>query len=204
MEIIMRTVGILAANCYILRNQDEAVVIDPGGNPELIIPLIGKRKLAYIINTHGHYDHIAGNNPLKAHYDTKLLVSEEDYQMLFNPQMNLSIMVGSPFISMAPDVLLHDGDRIEFDNQTFEVLLTPGHTKGSICIKAGKHLFSGDTLFYHSVGRTDLPTGSIDELKRSILTRLYTLPDDTKVYTGHGEDTTIGEEKRYNEFVRAS
>jgi len=202
MEIIMRTVGILAANCFILRNQNEAVVIDPGGNPELIIPLIGKRKLACIINTHGHYDHIAGNNPLKAHYDTKLMISEADHQMLFNPQLNLSIMVGSPFISMAPDILLQDGDHFEFDNQTFEILLTPGHTRGSICIRTGKNLFSGDTLFYHSVGRTDLPTGSLAELRKSILTGLYTLPDETRVYTGHGEDTTIGEEKRYNDFVR--
>ncbi len=198
----MRTVGILSANCYVLRNQNEAVVIDPGGNTELIIPLIGKRKLVYIINTHGHYDHIAGNNILKAHYDTKLMISEGDHQMLFNPHLNLSIMVGSPFISMAPDILLHDGERIEFDNQIFDILRTPGHTVGSICIRAGKNLFAGDTLFYHSVGRTDLPTGSLPELRKSILTRLYTLPDETRVYTGHGEDTTIGEEKRYNDFVR--
>lgn len=202
MEIIKKTVGILAANCYVLRNREEAIVIDPGGNPELIIPLISRRKLVYIINTHGHYDHIAGNNPLKAHYDTKLLVSEDDHTMLFNPQLNLSVMVGTPFISITPDVLLHDGDRIEFDNQTLEVLHTPGHTKGSICIRVGNNLFSGDTLFFHSVGRTDLPGGSLADLRRSITTRLYSLPEETRVHTGHGEDTTIGEEKQYNEFVR--
>ncbi len=203
MELITQTLGILAANCYILRNDREALVIDPGGNPEMILPLIGKRRLVYIVNTHGHYDHIAANNDLKARYDTRLAVGEEDYPMLMNPELNLSLMVDAPFISIVPDIILHDGDTLLYEGRKLEIIHTPGHTRGSICIRLDNILFSGDTLFYHSVGRTDLPTGSSEDLKRSILTRLYTLPDETKVYTGHGEDTLIGEEKKYNEFVRA-
>jgi len=203
MELIAKTLGMLTANCYILRNETDALVIDPGGNPEMILSSIGNRNLLWVINTHGHYDHIAANNALKACFDTKLAVNEEDYQMLLNPQLNLSVMVDTPFISVAPDVLLHDGDIIRFDNQKLEIIHTPGHTEGSICIKMGKTLFSGDTLFYHSVGRTDLPSGSSDALRESIKTRLYTLPDDTKVYTGHGETTLIGEEKKFNDFIQA-
>ncbi len=202
MQLIPKVLGIMSSNCYILRNEQEAVVIDPGGNPELIYPEIGKRKLLYIIDTHGHYDHIGGTNALKARYDTTLVVSKHDYTMLLNPGLNLSIMVDSPYISVAPDKLLEDGDRLPFDGTDLEVIHTPGHTVGSICIRIRDMLFAGDTLFYHSVGRTDLPTGSAEDLRASILQRLYVLPDDTRVYTGHGEHTTIGEEKRHNDFVR--
>ncbi len=202
MQLIPRVLGIMSSNCYILRNEEEAVVIDPGGNPELIYPDIGRRKLLYIIDTHGHYDHIGGNNALKARYDTTLVVGKHDYTMLLNPQLNLSVMVDSPYISVAPDRLLEDGDRLPFDGGDLQIIHTPGHTVGSICIKTGDMLFAGDTLFYHSVGRTDLPTGSAEDLKASILQKLYVLPDETKVFTGHGEHTTIGEEKRNNDFVR--
>ena len=202
MQLIPKVLGIMSANCYILRNDREAVVVDPGGNPELIYPEIGKRKLLYVIDTHGHYDHIGGNNALKARYDTMLVVGRHDYKMLLNPGMNLSAMVDSPYISVAPDRLLEDGDRLPFDGTDLEIIYTPGHTIGSICVKIGDMLFAGDTLFYHSVGRTDLPTGSSEDLRASILNRLYILPDETRVYTGHGEHTTIGEEKRFNDFIR--
>lgn len=202
MEIITKSLGILAANCYILRNDYDALVIDPGGNPEVIYPYIEGRNLAYIINTHGHYDHIAANNDLKAYYDTKLACCKYDYDLLVNPELNLSAMVYAPYISIIPDILLDDGDIVNIGDDTLEIIYTPGHTKGSVSIKMGNVLFSGDTLFYHSIGRTDLPTGCFEELEQSIRSKLYILPDDTKVYTGHGEDTLIGEEKRYNEFVR--
>lgn len=192
----------MSSNCYVLRNEEEAVVIDPGGNPELIYPDIGNRKLLYIIDTHGHYDHIGGNNALKARYDTTLVVGKLDYTMLLNPQLNLSVMVDSPYISVAPDRLLEDGDSLPFDGTDLQVIHTPGHTVGSICIKIRDMLFAGDTLFYHSVGRTDLPTGSAEDLQASILQKLYVLPDETRVFTGHGEHTIIGEEKRNNDFVR--
>ena len=161
------------------------------------------RTLRYVINTHGHYDHIAANNPLKARYDTTLACSGTDAPMLLNPELNLSAMIGARYISVAPDLLLSDGDTLSFGNEMLEVIATPGHTGGSISLRAGGVLFSGDTLFHHSVGRTDLPGGDLDALKKSILTRLYVLPEDTVVYTGHGEATRIGEEKRYNEWVRA-
>ena len=112
-------------------------------------------------------------------------------------------MVEMPFISVMPDILLNEGDKLEIGGIPIEVLHTPGHTKGSISLKVGKALFSGDTLFFRSVGRTDLPMGSFKELEKSIREKLYTLPDETIVYTGHGENTTIGEEKKYNEFVKA-
>ncbi|MBN2325494.1 MAG: MBL fold metallo-hydrolase [Spirochaetes bacterium] len=202
MEILCRTVGLLAANCYILRNGDEAIIIDPGGDPQLLYPCIGDRVLLYVINTHGHYDHIAANNPLKARYDTRLACFETEAQMLFNPDKNLSAMVGARYISVAPDLLLSDGDTLNIGRETLEIIHTPGHTEGSISLRMGTVLFSGDTLFYHSVGRTDLPGGDLDTLRESIKTRLYSLPDETIVYTGHGESTMIGEEKRYNEWVR--
>jgi len=202
MQVITRILGIMSANCYILRNNLQAVVIDPGGNLELVYPEIGRRKLLYIINTHGHYYHTGGNNDLKARYDTKLAISRYDHEMLMNPGLNLSIMVDTPFISLPPDILLEDEDTLPFDGTSLEVIHTPGHTPGSICIKIRNLLFAGDTLFYHSVGRTDLPGGSSEDLRASIRNKLYTLPDETKVYTGHGEDTLIGEEKRYNDFVR--
>ena len=202
MELIKKSLGMVAANCYIIRNESEALVIDPGGNAEVIYPLIGKRKLSYIINTHGHYDHIAANNDLKARYDTLLAVGRYDHEMLINPALNLSAMFDAPFISIAPDLLLKEGDSIQFEENTLEIIHTPGHTEGRICIKMGDKLFSGDTLFFHSIGRTDLPTGSFKELENSIKLKLYTMPDNIKVYTGHGEDTVIEEEKKYNEYVR--
>ena len=203
MEIIKRCLGMLAANCFIIRNDNEVVVIDPGGNAEIIYPYIEDRKLTYVINTHGHYDHIAANNDLKAHYDTRLAVGTLDHELLLDPMLNLSATFDTPFISITPDLLLSEGDTLQFDNNRLEVIHTPGHTKGSICLKIGNNLFSGDTLFYRSIGRTDLPTGSYEELEKSIKTKIYTLPDDTKVYTGHGEETIIGEEKTLNGFVRA-
>ena len=202
MEVITRTVGVLSANCHILIKGDEAVVIDPGANPELIYPVIVRKKLVYIINTHGHYDHIGANNDLKSHFDTKLAVHKDDYEMLVNPDLNLSVMVDSQFISVLPDILLSDGDTLDFGGIKLKIIHTPGHTEGSICILTDNMLFSGDTLFYHSIGRTDLPGGNFEKLKNSIVNRLYTLDDDIIVYTGHGENTTIGEEKRFNEFVR--
>jgi hydroxyacylglutathione hydrolase len=203
MEIIARTLGLLAANCFILRNNEEAIVIDPGGDFDIIQPIIGRRRLLYVLNTHGHYDHIAANNELKARFDTCLAVGEHDAHTLLDPELNLSVMVDRPYISVAPDLLLKEGDRIPFENKNLEIIYTPGHTVGSICIQIGDILFSGDTLFFHSIGRTDLPTGSFSDLEKSIRNKLYRMPDGTKVYTGHGEDTVIGEEKRYNEFVRA-
>jgi len=203
MQVITKMLGIMGANCYVLRNDREAVVIDPGGNPELLYPEIGDRRLLYVINTHGHYDHIAGNNDIKARYDTKLAVGRYEYETIMNPELNLSVMVETPFISLPPDMLLEEGDTLPFDGSELEIIHTPGHTRGSICIKVKDILFSGDTLFYHSVGRTDLPTGSAEALRESIKRKLYTLPDETKVLTGHGERTLIGEEKRFNDFVRA-
>ncbi|RKX92754.1 MAG: MBL fold metallo-hydrolase [Spirochaetes bacterium] len=202
MKIITRSVGILSANCHIIIEDEGAIVIDPGGNPELIYPIISEKKLLYIINTHGHYDHIGANNDLKARFDTKLLIHKDDYEMLVNPDLNLSIMVDSQFISVLPDKLLEDGDELGFFDHKLEIIHTPGHTEGSICIKIGNFLFSGDTLFYHSIGRTDLPGGDFNKLKNSIKKKLYKLDDETLVYTGHGPNTTIGEEKKLNEFIK--
>ncbi len=202
MEIISKSLGILTANCFILRTDTKALIIDPGGNYEVIKPYIEGRTLSYVLNTHGHYDHIGANNQLKSHHDTVLAVGTYDAEMLLDPELNLSSMVDTPYISVAPDMVLKDGDTLNFGGKKIEVIYTPGHTKGSVCFRMDSFLFSGDTLFYHSVGRTDLPTGSFEELEKSIKTRLYTLPDEIKVYTGHGEDTLIGEEKRFNEFVR--
>jgi hydroxyacylglutathione hydrolase len=154
------------------RESEEAAVVDLGGNAEVIYPYVGKRRLTYVIDAHGHYDYIAANNDLKARYDTKLAVGRHDVDMLLNPELNLSGMAFGPFISVAPDLLLDKGDRLPFGGKHYEAIFTPGHTKGSICLTVGNWLFSGDTLFYRSIGRTDLPTGSLEELERSVRTKL--------------------------------
>jgi len=203
METVVHPVGLLAANCYILRTENEAMVIDPGGDTEIIVSEIGPRNLARILFTHGHYDHIAAGNELKERFSAPIAVHEADAGMITNPILNLSEMVGEPYVSAGPDIILHGGDIFRFAETQFKIIHTPGHTMGSVCILTGDELFAGDTLFFRSVGRTDLPTGSIDELRSSIITKLYTLPDTVRVYTGHGDDTLIGEEKKHNEFVRA-
>ncbi|MCS7233134.1 MAG: MBL fold metallo-hydrolase [Synergistetes bacterium] len=200
--------GELASNAYLLADEINkvALVVDPGGDPWEIIDFLKRAPfdLKYILNTHGHADHIAGNAALKRAFENaKILIHEEDASMLTSPALNLSIWLGSVISSPKADMCLSNGDLIELGNFKIEVIHTPGHTPGSVCfyVKDVGILFSGDTLFCRSVGRTDFPGSSWEALISSIRNKLFRLPKITKVYPGHGEETTIEEEMYGNPFL---
>ncbi len=194
-------VGPLATNCYIFGDDasGEIALMDPAGDTDRINNFIRKNglKLNCIINTHGHGDHISGN----ADFSADVLVHKLDGDFLDNAEKNLSAAFGAPVSSPRPNRLLDDGDRIAVGKLYLDVIHTPGHTPGSICLKYDNLLFSGDTLFFEGVGRTDIPNASWNELLRSIKDKLMLLPDDCKVYPGHGPETTIGHERNYNTFL---
>ena len=201
MRYILKTlpVGPIAANCYILgcAKTKEAVVIDPGadeGDIKRQITVLGLSP-RYIINTHGHGDHIGANSKI----GLPVFIHEADAQWLTNPMKNM--LLGIPVNSPPAARLLLDGDKIDVGDLELEIIHTPGHTPGSICIKCDDAVFTGDTLFAEGVGRTDLPGGSEIELMRSIKKKLFILPDKTMVYPGHGPATTIGHEKGRNPFL---
>jgi glyoxylase-like metal-dependent hydrolase (beta-lactamase superfamily II) len=200
-------VGPLFSNCYIVWDEDvkEGVVIDPGDDPGDILDAIKKLKIKikYILATHGHFDHVGAVAPLLKELNIDFLAHEEDFFFIEdgeNAARRWGIDIEQP---PKPDRFIEDGEKIKVGNFELEVIYTPGHSPGGVCFLNDKMLFGGDTLFQGSIGRTDFRKGSYEDLSKSIKTRLYTLPDDTIVYTGHGPVTTIGDEKRYNAFVRA-
>jgi len=204
------TVGILATNCYLLLCDDtrESLIIDPGFSIEeanIVLERIrrSRAKVKYIINTHGHFDHISGNGLLKDALKAEILIHKDDACMLTDPHRNLSYMLGLTILSPKPDRLLEDGEKIEVGKLQLIVMHTPGHTEGSISLfcKEENAVFTGDTLFAGSVGRTDLPGASLQKLLKSLNERLLKLPDETIVYPGHGGKTTIGRERRTNPFL---
>ena len=191
-------VGPVAANCYIFgcANTKEAVVIDPGAEDNLIKQQISALGLTAIcvINTHGHGDHIGANSKM----GLPVFIHAADAQCLTNPLKNMSVMLGVPISSPPASRLLEDGDKINVGDLILEVMHTPGHTPGSICLRCDEIVFTGDTLFAEGVGRTDLPGGSGFKLIKSIREKLFILSEETKVYPGHGPATTIGHEKGHN------
>lgn len=206
--MIIRTmpVGPLQANCFIVGCEvtRQAAVIDPGGDADKILLALAKDKLTLkaIINTHGHFDHVSANKALKKASGADLMIHPEDAPMLAQLAKGAAMWGMRSEDSPEPDRLLQDGDTVTVGQIQFKVLHTPGHTPGGISLHADKAVFVGDTLFAGSIGRTDFPGGDFDTLIRSIHTKLFTLPDDTAVYTGHMEATTIGKEKKYNPFCR--
>ena len=209
-------VGPVETNCYLVACPEtrEAVVIDPGGGAEEIASRAKALSLSvhWIVNTHGHADHIGANTKMKdAFPSAELAIHEADKPCLDRPDLNLSAAFGIPLTSPAADVLLHDGDEVAVGAMRFEVIHVPGHTPGGIALyaeagdqdgnRAHPVLFCGDALFAGSIGRTDLPGGSHTQLIRAVRDRLLTLPAETTVYPGHGEPTTIEREAKFNPFL---
>ena len=198
--------GMLGTNCYLLFDEQtrELVIIDPAAEADRITEVIDPAgyKPAAILLTHGHHDHIGAVSALRDKYRIPVMAAEQEREVLEDPAVNLSLDFGDR-VSLSADVWLSDHETISPAGFEIRVLLTPGHTKGSACyyLPEQQLLFSGDTLFEGSVGRTDFPTGSMSVLVRSVKEQLMPLPDEVQVFPGHGPSTTIGWERRYNPFL---
>lgn len=194
--------GTVSTNCYLVYNEQtkEGVVIDPADNAPYIMNMCSELKitLTAILLTHGHFDHIMAVPDVLRTFRVKIYAYEAEDAMLADTKLNMSGGFRGPETSFHGDVLLHDGEELEFLGTRWKVMFTPGHTSGSCCYYLPEEgvLFAGDTLFRGSYGRTDLPTGNTIRIVSSIVDRLFELPEDTMVYTGHGDPTTIGFEKQ--------
>jgi len=195
-------VGMLQCNCYLVGCDDTKVgiVIDPGGDAPAVLDRVEQLGLNIkcILNTHGHIDHIAANRPVKEATGAQIAIHRDDAQWLITDQGDYARMLGVLSPGPPADVLLDEGDQVEFGNESLQVIHTPGHSLGGISLVGDGLVFCGDTLFAMGVGRVDLPGGSWETLMHSIKTRLFSMPDDTTVYTGHGSPTTVGREKGFN------
>lgn len=207
MQVQCYTLGSIQTHCYFLINEEtkEALVVDPADHGEIIAGKLDSQglQLKGILLTHGHGDHIMAVSDLRERYKVPLLAHEAEADTLADPQMNQSVYLFRKSVSLKADRLLKDGELVELAGLSLKVLFTPGHTPGGCCYyaEADKVLISGDTLFCTSVGRTDFPGGSMKTLLSSINSKLMPLPDETKVYPGHAEMTTIGQERRYNPYL---
>jgi len=198
-------VGPMQVNCYILGSKpnSQAIIIDPGDQEDKIKETLNKYNLkpAFIINTHGHIDHIGSDDK----FGIPIYIHRKDLVLLRDPQFNLSTFLGSPFSVESEIKVLEDKENIELEEILLEVLHIPGHTPGGISLLMKKPqekvIFTGDALFYHGIGRTDFPGADEGLLIKSIKEKLFQLSDDTIVYPGHGPSSTIGEEKKNNPFL---
>jgi glyoxylase-like metal-dependent hydrolase (beta-lactamase superfamily II) len=205
MQIKIFELGALGTNCYVVWDEGEAFIVDPADFTDGMRALIAEEGLSvkYVILTHGHGDHVGGVKAILAAYpEAKLAAGKDEAPILGDPGYNFTEYITGRVETFRPDLLLADGDELSVGSLRLKIFATPGHTIGGISVLVPGAVFSGDTLFRASIGRTDLPTGDYEELERSIREKLYTLPDETKVYPGHMEPTTIGYEKRYNICVR--
>ena len=200
-------VGPLFSNCYIIYDDKvkQGAIIDPGDDADKILKRVKELDISikYILATHGHFDHVGGVASLRRELKVEFLAHKGDFFFLEdgeNSARRWGIDIEQP---PKPDRFIKDGDKIKVGSFELEVIHTPGHSPGGVSFLFDRMLFGGDTLFQGSIGRTDFRQGSFEEISESIKTRLYSLPDDTIVYTGHGPVTTIGDEKRFNAFVRA-
>ncbi|MDD5432175.1 MAG: MBL fold metallo-hydrolase [Candidatus Omnitrophica bacterium] len=198
-------VGAMDVNCYILASSEgsKAIIIDPGAQERRIQKVLDKHKLtpAFIVNTHGHYDHIGCDDK----FGVKVYVHKLDSEMLKNPQLNFSAFFSIPYSVNSEIEELEEGSLLELDDLQLKVLHIPGHSKGGIALlmlkpEGSNIVFTGDSLFRHSIGRSDLNGGNEDLLKKNIKEKLLALPPETIVYPGHGDSTTISEEINNNPF----
>lgn len=194
--------GIYAANCYIVMDEDtkDAVLIDIGGDEDDVIEILEdlEAKPLAILLTHGHVDHISGVMPFKKKYDVPVYLNNKDEELM----LANTYIYGNFGVGKKADFHLNDGDELVFQSINVKVIETPGHTPGGVCFLINDYVFTGDTLFYGSVGRSDLTGGDHIELINSIKEKLMVLSEDTNVASGHGPMSTIAKEKRNNPFIR--
>ena len=200
------SVGPIMANCYIIGCEEtkNAAVIDPGDEADRILLALSEEKLKvqYILNTHGHFDHVGANKRLKGVTGAKLAIHPDDIVMLESVNMAAASFGMSVENSPAPDLTIKDGDTVTIGNISLNVIHTPGHSPGGVSFHTNGIVFVGDTLFAGSIGRTDFPGGDFNTLIASIKNKLFVLGDDVQALTGHGPATTIGQEKRTNPFLQ--
>ncbi len=207
--------GMVSTNCYIVYRKAEeengkeglrpGVIVDPGDNATFILNRGRELRVRpeAVLLTHGHFDHILAAEDIRRAFHIPIMAGEDEMGLLEEPDLNLTSSYGGD-ISLTADRWLRDGQVLELIGRRWRVLHTPGHTAGCVCFYVEEEgaLFSGDTLFYQSVGRTDLPTASSVDIIDSVVGKLFVLPEDTRVYPGHDSDTTIGHEKKYNVICR--
>lgn len=205
MQVITVVTGSIEENCHIVYDEEKnTIVIDPGDDFVNIKNAILKHNLsvAKIVLTHGHYDHVGAVNQLKEFSGATVYAHEKERELITNPELSLSRYVNPLFPTPKVDTFVVDGDVISAGTLSLRVIHTPGHTGGSMCLYSDGVLFSGDTVFYGTLGRWDFPTGNLSQLTHSIVDILFSLPENTVIYSGHGPNTTVKDEKMHNEVYR--
>lgn len=205
-EVYAFTIGELATNCYLLKDEStgELAVVDPATDE--IIDILKETgydfsKIKYIILTHGHFDHIYGTEPLKKLTNASVVISSPEVPFLSDNSLNISsYFVPMGMKKIVPDIVVEDNSALMLGESEITFMITPGHTVGSMCLVFGDNLVSGDTLFCESMGRTDLPTGNMGDILKS-LSRLKGLEGDYRVYPGHGRPSTLQHERKYNTYM---
>ncbi len=202
MKVLSRRVGLVECNCYVLvcEETNEGVVIDCGGNGDEIAALIKEHNVdvKHVLCTHGHFDHLQGLSALRKHIHAPISIHEKDYELYQNMKSQGAFCDIDLGKNPPCNHFLSDGEEIKFGRHIIKVIHTPGHTQGGVCFLTEGMLFWGDTLFFESIGRTDLPGGNFSQLISSIKNRLFVLPDETLVFPGHEASTTIEFEKKHN------
>lgn len=202
MKIDVVQTGPFAVNTYIIENEGNFIVVDPGGNYDLIKSKVNGEKIEAVLLTHGHFDHIGAVKKLQQDDEAPVYLHKGDLELI-NNQKVMAKAYGVELENITPDVVLFDDEDINLIGLNIKVVSTPGHTEGSVCYIIEKNIFSGDTLFYSTYGRVDLPGGDMDKIKNSIANKLFALDGDYTVYPGHGEKTTLDFERKHNMILSA-